>query len=76
MKITCFKAYDIRGQIPNQLNEEVVYRIGRAYAQFLQPQKVVVGRDVRPTSDAFAATSSTIQSCAVCPNGPIRGRDV
>ena len=52
MNITCFKAYDIRGRIPDQLNEEVAYRIGRAYAQFLAPQQVVVGQDVRPTSPA------------------------
>ena len=50
MKISCFKAYDIRGRIPDQLNDDVAYRVGRAYAQFLQPKTVVVGRDVRPTS--------------------------
>ncbi|MFN2258117.1 MAG: phosphomannomutase, partial [Desulfuromonadaceae bacterium] len=50
MELTCFKAYDIRGRIPDELDEEVVYRIGRAYAQHLQPQRVVVGYDVRLTS--------------------------
>ena len=54
MTISCFKAYDIRGRVPDQLNEEIVSRIGRAYAQFLMPEKVVIGRDVRPTSHAFA----------------------
>ncbi|MEJ2471744.1 MAG: phosphomannomutase, partial [Desulfuromonadales bacterium] len=53
MDITCFKAYDIRGRIPDQLNNTVAYRIGRAYAQFLKPATVVVGRDVRPTSPAL-----------------------
>ncbi len=53
MNIACFKAYDIRGRIPDQLNEEVAYRIGRAYAQYLAPQRVVVGQDVRPTSPAL-----------------------
>jgi len=53
MKISCFKAYDIRGRIPDQLNDEVAYRIGRAFAQFLQPKMVVVGQDVRPTSPAL-----------------------
>jgi phosphomannomutase len=53
MKISCFKAYDIRGRIPDQLNEKVAYRIGRAFAEFLKPKKVVVGRDVRPTSPAL-----------------------
>ncbi|MGK2906894.1 MAG: phosphomannomutase [Desulfuromonadales bacterium] len=55
MKISCFKAYDIRGRIPDQLNEEVAYRIGRAYAQFLQPKTVVVGQDIRPSSPALAS---------------------
>ena len=55
MKITCFKAYDIRGRIPDQLNEDVAYRIGRAFAQFLKPKTVVVGQDVRPTSPALTA---------------------
>ncbi len=53
MQISCFKAYDIRGRIPDQLNDDVAYRIGRAYAQFLQPKTVVVGQDVRPTSPAL-----------------------
>ena len=55
MELSCFKAYDIRGRIPDQLNEEVAYRIGRAFAQFLQPKTVVVGQDVRPTSPALTA---------------------
>lgn len=53
--LACFKAYDIRGQIPTQLNEDVAYRIGRAYAAFLKPTQVVVGRDVRLTSPALCA---------------------
>ncbi len=53
--ITCFKAYDIRGRVPGELNEDVAYRIGRAFAQLLQPGKVVVGQDVRPTSPVLAA---------------------
>jgi len=52
-KITCFKAYDIRGRIPDQLNEDIAYRIGRAYATFLQPSVVVVGYDIRLTSEAL-----------------------
>ena len=52
-QLTCFKAYDVRGRIPDQLNEEVVYRIGRAYAEFLKPRTVVVGEDVRLTSPEF-----------------------
>ncbi|RLB63124.1 MAG: phosphomannomutase [Deltaproteobacteria bacterium] len=55
MKISCFKAYDIRGRIPDQLNEDIAYRIGRAFAQFLRPKTVVVGQDVRPTSPALTS---------------------
>lgn len=52
-ELTCFKAYDVRGQIPNQLNEDIVYRIGRAYAQVIKPKKVVVGYDIRLSSPSF-----------------------
>src|SRR5690606_36225495 len=45
-----FKAYDYRGRIPSELNPDVAYRIGRAYAEFLKPQRVVVGRDIRLSS--------------------------
>ncbi len=55
MKIECFKAYDIRGRIPDQLNEEIAYRIGRAYVDFLKPGKVIVGRDIRLSSETMAA---------------------
>ena len=48
--ITCFKAYDLRGRIPTELNDDVAYRVGRAYAEFLSPQRVVVGRDIRLSS--------------------------
>ncbi len=51
--ITCFKAYDLRGRIPSELNDEVAYRVGRGYAQFLEPRRVVVGRDIRLSSAAL-----------------------
>ena len=50
MKITCFKAYDIRGKLIEQLDEHVAYRIGRAFAEYMQAKTVVVGGDVRLTS--------------------------
>jgi len=50
MKITCFKAYDIRGRVPDELNDDVAYRIGRAYVEFLGAKTVVVGHDIRLTS--------------------------
>lgn len=52
--LTCFKAYDIRGRLGDELNEEIAYRIGRAFAQVLGARRVVLGRDVRPTSEALA----------------------
>ncbi|MCW8108563.1 phosphomannomutase CpsG [Alteromonas ponticola] len=48
--ITCFKAYDVRGELNSQLNEEVAYRIGRAFAEELNANSVVVGGDIRKTS--------------------------
>lgn len=51
--LTCFKAYDIRGKLGSELNEEIAYRIGRAYGQIYQPKKVVVGCDVRLSSEAL-----------------------
>ncbi|MDG4594370.1 MAG: phosphomannomutase [Candidatus Contendobacter sp.] len=52
--LNCFKAYDIRGRIPDELNEELAYHIGRAYAVVVQPQRVAVGHDVRLSSPALA----------------------
>lgn len=49
--LTCFKAYDIRGRLGEELNEDIAYRIGRAYAQYLNAKRVVVGGDVRLTSE-------------------------
>jgi len=49
----CFKAYDVRGRVPDQLNETIAERIGRAYATVLSPRRVVVGHDVRLTSEAL-----------------------
>ena len=58
-KISCFKAYDVRGRVPDELNEDLAYRIGRAYAAFLSPARVAVGRDIRfsslPLAEALAA---------------------
>jgi phosphomannomutase len=53
-QLTCFKAYDIRGRIPDELNEDLAYRIGRAYAMLFQPRRVAVGHDVRLTSPALS----------------------
>ena len=64
--ITCFKAYDIRGRIPDQLNEDIAYRIGRAYATWLRPKNVVVGFDIRLTSEAICkALTDGLVDCGV-----------
>jgi phosphomannomutase len=54
IEITCFKAYDVRGQIPGQLNTDIAYRIGNATAEFLKAEKVVIGRDIRLSSPEIA----------------------
>ncbi|MDG2176073.1 MAG: phosphomannomutase [Gammaproteobacteria bacterium] len=53
--ITCFKAYDVRGRIPDQLNEDIAYRIGQAYSVFIKPKEVVVGYDIRLSSQSLCA---------------------
>jgi phosphomannomutase/phosphomannomutase/phosphoglucomutase len=64
MNLSCFKAYDIRGRVPDELDEDLAYRIGRAYAAFLQPYRVVVGHDIRLSSPAIAGalTSGLLES--------------
>ncbi len=54
INLSAFKAYDVRGRIPDEINHELVYQIGRAFAAFVKPKKVAVGRDIRLTSDEFA----------------------
>jgi len=64
--INCFKAYDARGKVPDDLNAEIAYRIGRAYAEFIKPEQVAVGRDVRLSSDEiFAALTSGLTDSGV-----------
>ncbi len=52
-QLTCFKAYDIRGKLGTELNEEIAYKIGRAYGQIYQPKTVVIGCDIRLTSESL-----------------------
>jgi phosphomannomutase len=54
VNLSAFKAYDIRGRIPDEINADLIYKIGRAYAAFVKPRKVAVGRDIRLTSEEFA----------------------
>jgi len=48
-----FKAYDIRGRYPEELNEDLAYIIGKAYVEFLKPGTVAIGRDIRKSSDSI-----------------------
>ncbi|EAB5054757.1 phosphomannomutase [Salmonella enterica] len=50
-QLNCFKSYDIRGELGEELNDDIAYRIGRAYGELLKPRQVVVGGDVRLTSE-------------------------
>jgi len=58
MNLECFKAYDVRGRVPDQLNETIAWRIGKAFAAIIEPRRVVVGHDIR-------LSSQTIQSALV-----------
>ena len=49
-RLPCFKAYDIRGRIPDELNPDIAYRLGLAYADRFKPKKVALGHDVRLSS--------------------------
>lgn len=63
-ELTCFKAYDIRGKLREELNEDIAYRIGRAFAQQIKPKQVVVGHDIRESSESLskALTNGLINS--------------
>src|ERR671923_41697 len=50
-----FKAYDIRGIYPSELDEEGAYAVGRAYVEHFEPQRIAVGRDMRLSSPSMAA---------------------
>lgn len=65
--LTCFKAYDIRGKLGEELNENIAYRIGRAYGMFIGSGKqVVVGGDVRLTSETLkVALANGLQDAGV-----------
>lgn len=53
-RLSCFKAYDIRGRLDDEINDSVVYRIGRAAVQSLTARNVVIGFDARETSPKLA----------------------
>ena len=64
MRLDSFKAYDVRGRIPDEINESLAYDIGRAFAAFVKPRCVAVGYDIRLSSPALAAAvRSGLRDC-------------
>ncbi|HXN10337.1 MAG TPA: phosphomannomutase CpsG [Steroidobacteraceae bacterium] len=64
--LSAFKAYDIRGRIPDELNDTLAYQVGQAYAGFVRPKTVAVGRDIRGSSVALqAAVMRALTDCGV-----------
>jgi phosphomannomutase len=53
--LPCFKAYDVRGKVPAELNPTIAYAIGRAYARCVQPRTVCLGYDIRLSGPELAA---------------------
>ena len=53
--LPCFKAYDVRGKVPSELNPDVAYRIGRAYADSIKPKVVCIGYDIRLSGPELGA---------------------
>ena len=66
IEINCFKAYDARGKVPSEVNTDIAYRVGRAYAEFIKPKSVAIGRDNRQSSDElFDALSRGLMDSGV-----------
>lgn len=55
MNLSCFTAYDIRGKLGTELNEDIAYRIGRAYGAYLAPRRTAIGGDARLGSERLKA---------------------
>jgi phosphomannomutase len=65
-KLIAFKAYDIRGKVPGELNIELAYKVGRCVANYLQAKSIVIGRDVRKSSPELAEALSNGITDAGC----------
>ena len=64
--VAIFKAYDIRGVFPDELDAAAAYRIGRATARFLGNGPIVVGRDARTSSPSSSARSCAARATRAC----------
>ena len=56
--LSCFKAYDVRGRVPGELNEGLAFKIGQAFVTFLKAGRVVVGCDIRLSSNDLVSALS------------------
>ena len=59
IKISSFKAYDIRGQLPHDINPEIAYRVGNATAEYLSAKKMILGRDIRASSKELSESMAS-----------------
>ena len=59
IKITSFKAYDIRGRLPHEINSEIAYRVGNATAEYLSAKKMILGRDIRASSKELSESMAS-----------------
>ena len=66
MSLACFKAYDVRGRVPSELNPELAEKIGRAFVQFTGAKRVAVGHDIRLSSPEMAQAVITGLNAAGC----------
>ena len=69
-----FKAYDLRGRVPDQLDEALARDIGRAYAAFIRPDTVVVGHDIRLTGESLTSATCRTLVCAARKRSILRRR--
>ncbi len=63
--LPCFKAYDIRGKLGEELNEDIAWCIGRAYGEFLKPKTIVLGGDVPSAETLKLALAKGLQDAGV-----------
>lgn len=54
-KLSSFKAYDIRGKVPSELNTDLAYKIGRTYPVLINAKKIVIGHDIRKSSEEISS---------------------
>ena len=54
--IPAFKAYDIRGKVPENLNNDLAYKIGYYYAKYINAEKIIIGHDVRKSSEPISTS--------------------